>query len=1107
MASQFWCETNPGPETLDFCTWNLNSITAYDFLRVSLLEAYNSVYNYDLIGIVETHLDSTVDEDRLALDGYTFVRENHPQNVKRGGVGLYIKDAIPSRNRPDLVTLPECIVYEIQLHRKKYFFAVIYRSPSQGPEEFDNFAINFELMLSKMRAENPFCVIITGDFNCRSTQWWENDTENNEGRLFEPISSDNGLYQLISEPTHLMGDSKSCIDLIFTDQPNLIVESGVHPSLHDQCHHQIVYGKLSVSNIALRPYTRKFWIYDKADFLAIRKSIKMFAWHEHLDNMMCPNDQVKMLNEVLLNIYSNFIPNKVKTVRPHQAPWITQAVKKFLRKKNRAYKSFVRRGRPDDKLDDIQKMISEGTRLIEEAKRNYFFKAGKTLANSRTSTKTYWSLINAVLNKAKIPLIPPLLENGLFVTDFAEKAHIFNDHFVHQCTTIDTGSELPQNFPVTTTSIPDFVISEEKILNIIRSLNPNKAHGWDEISVRMIKMSDDALVLPLKTIFINCLRSGIFPEIWKCANVVSVHKKNEKNLKGNYRPISLLPIFGKILEKLIYDSLYSHLVSQDLLNPNQSGFRPGDSTINQVLSITHTIGKAFDCNPPLDTRSVYLDISKAFDRVWHDGLIYKLKRCGVSGQLLCLIQSFLKDRKQRTVLNGQASNWGDISAGVPQGSILGPLFFLVYINDLAVGLKCNVKLFADDTSLFTVVKEPITAANDLNHDLELIRQWAYAWRMSFNPDPEKQAVELTFSRKKIEIDHPMILFNDIPVKKVSEHKHLGITLDSKLSFSTHIKSAISKTRKGINLLKYLSKYLPRDTLNEVYKLYVRPHLDYGDVIYHAPAKICDFTQNTILPNLMEKIESVQYSAALAVTGTWRGTSREKLYTELGWESLSSRRWSRRLTLFYKFVNNLAPKYTLDPIPPPHRSQYYLRNQSVIEQLNARTEKFKLSFYPNCLSEWNKLEPELRLAPSIAVFKKKIMSIIRPPAKSVYGIHDPKGLSYLTQLRVGLSKLNFHKFKHNFRDTINPMCPTSDGIEDTEHFLLLCPSFDVQRQDLLAGIVELLRPFVSITDFSNDALTQLLLYGNQELSYDLNKNILKSTLRFIHESGRFDSGSR
>ena len=222
-------ETNPGPEALDFCAWNLNSITAYDSLRVSLIEAYNSVYNYDIIGIVETHLDSTVEEDRLPLDGYSFVKDNHPQNVKRGGVGLYIKDSLASKNRSDLVTLPECIVYEIQVNRKKYFFAVIYRSPSQGPEEFDNVTINFELMLSKTHSESPFCVVITGDFNCRSTQWWENDIENNEGKLFEPLASDNGLHQLITEPTHLFGDSKSCIDLIFTDQPNLIIESGVHP--------------------------------------------------------------------------------------------------------------------------------------------------------------------------------------------------------------------------------------------------------------------------------------------------------------------------------------------------------------------------------------------------------------------------------------------------------------------------------------------------------------------------------------------------------------------------------------------------------------------------------------------------------------------------------------------------------------------------------------------------------------------------------------------------------------------------------------------------------------------------------------------------------------
>ena len=532
--------------------------------------------------------------------------------------------------------------------------SVIYRSPSQDQSDFDN----FELLLSKMQAENPFCVVITGDFNCRSTQWWKDDIENTEGKSFEPLTSDIGLHQLISEPTHIMGDYKSCIDLIFTDQPNLIVESGVHPSLHEQCHHLIVYGKLSVSNVALPPYTRRIWYYDRADFVAIMKSIEMFHWQEHLGKIACPNEQVKFLNEVLLNIYSNFIPNKVKSIKPRQAPWITQTVKNFLRKKNRAYKSFMRNGQPDEKLEGIQKMISEGSRLIDDAKRNYFLKAGKALASPGTSSKTYWSLSNTVLNKAKIPIIPPLLENGLFITDFTEKAQLFNDYFILQCTTIDTGSEIPQQTPVTTTLINDFVISEEKILKIIRALNPNKAHRWDEISVRMIKLSDAALVPPLKVVFTNCLRCGIFPQIWKHANVVPVHKKNEKNVKANYRQISLLPVFGKILEKLIYDSLHSHLVSCELLNPNQSGFRPGDSTVNQMISITHTIFEAFDCNPPLDVRSVYLDISKAFDRVWHDGLVYKLKRCGVSGQLLFIIQSFLKDRKQRTVLNGHCSTWG-----------------------------------------------------------------------------------------------------------------------------------------------------------------------------------------------------------------------------------------------------------------------------------------------------------------------------------------------------------------------------------------------------------------------------------------------------------------
>ena len=251
---------------------------------------------------------------------------------------------------------------------------------------------------------------------------------------------------------------------------------------------------------------------------------------------------------------------------------------------------------------------------------------------------------------------------------------MFNNYFIAQCTTIVTGSKIPTfNSPIAS-PLTDFTISDEKILRIIRSLNPNKAHGWDDMSIWMINVCDDALLLPLRLIFENCVNQGIFPDMWKKANIVLIHNKNHKSCKENYRLNSLLPVFGKMLENLIFDTLYHHLETNNLLNPNQSGFRPGDSAVNQLLSIINSTFHDFDCNPTLDVRSVYLDMSKAFDRVWHEGLLYKVHRCGISGKLCLLLKSFLAHRMQCTVLIGKASRWGTVTAGVPQGSILGPCF-------------------------------------------------------------------------------------------------------------------------------------------------------------------------------------------------------------------------------------------------------------------------------------------------------------------------------------------------------------------------------------------------------------------------------------------------
>ena len=208
-----------------------------------------------------------------------------------------------------------------------------------------------------------------------------------------------------------------------------------------------------------------------------------------------------------------------------------------------------------------------------------------------------------------------------------------------------------------------------------------------------------------------------------------------------------MPIFGKIFEKVIFNQIYSFLLEEKLLNQNQSGFRPSDSCINQLLAITHDIFEAFDVNPSLEVRSVFLDISKAFDKVWHEGLLYKLKSMGISGELYDLLENYLSGRFQRVVLNGQTSSWRPVLAGVPQGSILGPLLFLVYINDLPDGLKSNAKLFADDTSLFTIVKDKNESANILNGDLQLISSWAYKWKMLFNPDPKNLHKKCYFQGK------------------------------------------------------------------------------------------------------------------------------------------------------------------------------------------------------------------------------------------------------------------------------------------------------------------------------------------------------------------------
>ena len=363
----------------------------------------------------------------------------------------------------------------------------------------------------------------------------------------------------------------------------------------------------------------------------------------------------------------------------------------------------------------------------------------------------------------------------------------------------------------------------------------------------------------------------------------------------------------------------------------------------------------------------------------------------------------MENRFQRVVLNGQTLKWLPVRVGVPQVSILGPLFFLIYINDLSVDITSTVKLFADDASLSSIIHDAKTTAYELNKDLQKIAEWAHQWKMSFNPDLNKQAQEVMFSRKMTKPSHPQVFFNDIPVSRVSFQKHLGIYLDEKLNFNHHIKEKMTKAMKGIGVFKRLSKILPRHSLLTIYKSFVRPHLDYGNILHDQPNN-----------------KSFSYNAALAITGAIKGTSQIKLYNELGLESLQFRRWFRKLCLFCKIKKTGLPEYLFNMIPKSNH-QYNTWSIEEVTKFYSRTDVLKYSYFPHTILEWNKLDVQVRRSESFLSFKNSLLKIGRPIAKPTYNIHKPIGLKFLTRLRPGLSHLNEHKFKHNVQDWINSLC--------------------------------------------------------------------------------------
>ena len=839
-------------------------------------------------------------------------------------------------------------------------------------------------------------------------------------------------------------------------------------------YHCPVFCVLNFNKQKTHVFKRNIWLFDQGDYQSLSNELRNTNWEIFKDADI--NKYAKNVTAHLMNISSKHIPNKTINVRPSDPSWLNTNIKRLIRKRKRYYNKYKKTKTSSD-CEVYKRIRNLVNNEIRNSKQNVNERLADKLKSGSLSPKDWWKTLKHVIKPSEKSNIPPLNVQGNIYSDNKDKAEALNDFFSSQNTIDETNAKLPDNHfsSSQTETLHSIHLSPFEVEICLKSLQTGKSVGPDAINNRLLKELSSALSDPLCDLFNYSLSTGKFPENWKQANITPIHKKDDPSDPSNYRPISLLSTVGKVLEKLVHKYVFNFIRDKGAITTLQSGFVPGDSTVNQLIDIYNTFCKALDEGK--EVRAVFCDISKAFDRVWHKGLLYKLNRVGIRGSLLSWFNDYLINRFQRVVLPGASSSWIPIRAGVPQGSILGPLLFLVYINDIVEEIHCKIRLFADDTSLYIIVNDPVEAAQLLNSDLEKINQWAKKWLVSFNP---AKSESLLLSRKRNKPYHPPVVMNNQPITEVDTHKHLGLTFSSDCTWHEHLAQVKSKAWNRINIMRKLKFLLDRKSLQTIYFSFIRPLLEYADVVWD---NCTQYEAN--------KLEKIQIEAARIVTGATRLVSLNLLYSETGWDTLACRRNKHKITMFYKMYYDLSPAYLSSLLPPTTgaNASYNLRNPNNLQTIHSHSQLYFNSFLPSAVRTWNTLPEDTRKSSSIASLKRHLNTNVTLPPRHFY---EGKRLGQILhcRLRTNCSALNQHLFSKSIVQCSLCACGL---VEDTGHFLLYCPLYLNHRDDMLRSINHLCQPSLNI-----------LLYGDPNLNDNDNKQIFLSVQKYILNTKRFQA---
>ena len=628
-----------------------------------------------------------------------------------------------------------------------------------------------------------------------------------------------------------------------------------------------------------------------------------------------------------------------------------QAIRKIMLKQTmwRVY----RRTRKDEDYAKYKEALNAATTEIRQSKRSY---EQKLACNIKNDSKSFYAYVRSKQNVQD--KVGPLEDSaGNIISQGFLMAEDLNGYFSSVFTKEDISS-LPVADAKFQGAKSDYlgplVVTPELVAKKIKAMKDNKSPGVDGIPPKLLMETVEQISIPLARVFNLSLKEGVVPFEWKEANIIPLFKKGSRNKSENYRPVSLTSVICKLLERLIKDHMVEFLVKHKLLNSSQHGFLKARSCLTNMLCFLEEITKWIDVGSPVDI--IYLDFQKAFDKVPHQRLLLKLKAHGIGDSITDWIEQWLTDRRQRVVVDGEVSNWKSVLSGVPQGSVLGPILFLIYINDLDDSITSNVLKFADDTKLFRKVNTDGDKQH-LQNDLDRLVKWSEKWQMLFNFGKCKC---LHTGHRNLNVNYKM---GDTVLGTTVKEKDLGVTISADMKVSEQCGIAASKGNQILGLIRRNITYKGKKLIIPLYKAIVRPHLEY-----------CIQAWRPYRKKDIDTLERIQRRATKMIPEL-RDLSYEERLKECGLTTLETRRLRGDQIEVFKILNGYEniDRNMFFSLKKDSRTRGH---EVKLVKDQCRLDIRKHSFSQRTINEWNKLSTDCVTASSVNMFKNKVDTYLR-----------------------------------------------------------------------------------------------------------------------------------